>query len=158
VELIDRNPARAGVARALGVQFATPETAAHEADVVVHASGAPEGLALALQVAAFEATVVEMSWYGDQDVSLGLGQAFHARRLTITSSQVGHVAASQRARWDTRRRMQLALRLLEHAVLDVLITGESDFETLPEVMDQLATSPGDTLCHRVRYPQDRTHV
>jgi hypothetical protein len=158
VELIDRNPARAGVARALGVRFATPETAAREADVVVHASGAPEGLALALQLAAFEATVVEMSWYGDQDVTLGLGQAFHARRLTITSSQVGHVAANQRARWDTRRRMRLALRLLDHAVLDVLITGESDFETLPEVMDRLSTSPGDTLCHRVRYPQDRTHV
>ena len=91
------NPSRAGVARALGVRFALPERATGEADVVIHASGAPAGLALALQVAAFEATVVELSWYGDQDVPLGLGQAFHARRLTITSSQVGSVAAAQRA-------------------------------------------------------------
>ena len=158
VELVDRNPSRAGVARALGVRFATPEAATPEADVVIHASGAPAGLALALQLAAFEATVVELSWYGDQEVSLGLGQAFHARRLTITSSQVGSVAATQRARWDTRRRMQLALRLLESDTLDVLITGESDFDTLPEVMEHLSTAPGDTLCHRVRYPQDRTHV
>ena len=89
---------------------------------------------------------------------LALGQAFHARRLTIRSSQVGTVAAAQRARWDTRRRMQLALHLLESAALDVLITGESDFESLPEVMDRLSTSPGDALCHRVRYPQDDTHV
>jgi len=158
VELIDRNPARGGVARALGVRFATPETAAREADVVLHASGAPEGLALALQVAAFEATVVELSWYGDQDVPLALGQAFHARRLTIRSSQVGSVAATQRTRWDTRRRMQLALRLLESPTLDALITGESDFDTLPEVMERLSTNPGDTLCHRVCYPQDSTHV
>jgi threonine dehydrogenase-like Zn-dependent dehydrogenase len=158
VELVDKNPSRAGIARALGVRFATPETVTGEADVVIHASGAPAGLALALQVAAFEATVVELSWYGDQDVPLGLGQAFHARRLTITSSQVGNVAAAQRARWDTRRRMQLALRLLENPALDALITSESQFEELPEVMEQLSTFPGDTLCHRVRYSKDRADV
>ena len=151
VELVDQNPARAGTARALGVHFALPERATGEADVVIHASGAPAGLALALQVAAFEATVVELSWYGDQDVPLGLGQAFHARRLTITSSQVGSVAATQRARWDTRRRMQLSLRLLESPVLDALITGESEFDALPDVMDRLSTAPGDTIFHRVRY-------
>ena len=92
-----------------------------------------------------------MSWYGDQAVPLALGEAFHARRLTIKSSQVGSVAASQRARWDTRRRMQLALALLADPALDVLITGESDFEALPQVMAQLAAAPGDTLCHRIRY-------
>jgi threonine dehydrogenase-like Zn-dependent dehydrogenase len=151
VELVDMNPVKAAVARALGVRFAAPENAAGEADVVFHTSGAPAGLALALQVAAFEATVAELSWYGDQDVPLGLGQAFHARRLTITSSQVGNVAAAQRARWDTRRRMKLALRLLESPALDAIITGESDFEELPAVMERLSTSPGDTLCHRVRY-------
>jgi len=153
VELIDHNPARADVARALGVRFASPDTAVRECDVVLHASGAPEGLTLALQLAAFEAKVVDLSWYGDQVVPLALGQAFHARRLTITSSQVGHVAAAQRARWDTSRRMQLALRLLESATLDVLINGENDFEALPEVMARLSTSPGDTLCQRVRYLQ-----
>jgi threonine dehydrogenase-like Zn-dependent dehydrogenase len=152
VELVDMNPSRANVARALGVRFAVPERATAEADVVIHASGAPAGLALALQVAAFEATVVELSWYGDQDVPLGLGRAFHARRLTITSSQVGNVAASQRARWDTRRRMQLALRLLESPALDALITSESAFEELPEVMEYLSAAPADAICHRVRYP------
>jgi 2-desacetyl-2-hydroxyethyl bacteriochlorophyllide A dehydrogenase len=151
VELIDRNPARAAVASALGVRFASPDTAAGERDLVLHASGAPEGLALALQLAAFEARVVDLSWYGDQVVPLALGQAFHARRLTIASSQVGHVAAAQRARWDTTRRMQLALRLLESSTLDVLVNGENDFEALPEVMARLSTSPGDTLCQRVRY-------
>jgi threonine dehydrogenase-like Zn-dependent dehydrogenase len=150
-ELVDTNPARGDVARALGVRFATPERATKEADLVMHASGAPAGLALALQLAAFEATIVELSWYGDQDVPLGLGQAFHARRLTIVSSQVGSVAASQRARWDTRRRMQLALRLLESPALDALITSESSLEELPEVMEQLSNAPGNAICHRVRY-------
>jgi threonine dehydrogenase-like Zn-dependent dehydrogenase len=139
------------VARSLGVRFSTPEQATGEADVVFHTSGNPAGLALALRLAAFEATVAELSWYGDTDVSLALGGAFHARRLTITSSQVGHVASAQRARWDYRRRMQLALRLLEDPVLDAIITGESEFDALPVVMDRLSSAPGDALCHRIRY-------
>ena len=59
---------------------------------MIHASGSPAGLELALDIAGFEATVVEMSWYGDQTVPIPLGEAFHARRLTLKSSQVGHVA------------------------------------------------------------------
>ena len=154
VELVDVNPDRAVVARALGVRFAEPAAAAAgaaDADVVVHASGSPDGLALACRLAGFEATIVEASWYGDRVVPLALGEAFHARRLTLKSSQVGTVAASQRARWDSRRRMRLALSLLVDPVLDVLITGESAFEDLPATMAKLASSPGGTLCHRIKY-------
>ena len=152
VELVDVNPQRASVARALGVRFADPASATDRADVVVHASGSASGLALALSLAAFEATITEMSWYGDGTVPVALGEGFHARRLTLKSSQVGSVAATQRARWDTARRMRLALSMLADPALDVLITGESDFDALPEVMARLATAPGDTLCHRIRYP------
>ena len=46
----------------------------------------------------------------------------------------------------------LALRLLADAPeLDVLLTGEDAFEALPAVMARLATAPGATLCHRIRY-------
>jgi threonine dehydrogenase-like Zn-dependent dehydrogenase len=151
VQVVDTNPRRETVARALGVPFATPETAAPEADVVIHASGSPSGLELALQVAGFEANIVEMSWFGDQPVSLPLGGAFHSKRLTIASSQVGRIAPAQRARWDHRRRLQLALGMLREPALDAVITGESPFETLPEVMAGLAHAPGDALCHRIRY-------
>ena len=151
VELVDVNPDRASVARALGVRFAEPAAAASDADVVIHASGSASGLALALRVAGFEATIVEMSWYGDQAVPVPLGEGFHARRLTLKSSQVGRVSPSQRARWEPARRMQLALSMLSDAALDVLITGESPFDAIPEVMAQLATAPGNTLCHRIRY-------
>jgi len=151
VELVDVNPSRAAIARAFGVRFATPDAASGDRDVVVHVSGSPAGLERALAVAGFEATIVEMSWYGDRAVGVPLGEAFHARRLTIKSSQVGSVAASQRARWDGRRRMQLALSMLADPALDVLITGESAFEDLPAVMAQLAASPAGTILHRVRY-------
>ncbi len=151
VQLVDVNPKRADVARALGVGFSGPMVAGDEADVVIHASGSADGLALALLVAGFEATVVELSWYGDRNVPIALGGSFHARRLTLKSSQVGHVAASQRPRWDTRRRMAFALSLLAHGELDALITGESAFDELPSVMARLATAPGDAIFHRIRY-------
>lgn len=151
VELVDINPQRASIARGLGVGFADPASAAGAADIVVHASASAEGLALALRLAAFEATIVEMSWYGDRAVPVALGEGFHARRLTLTSSQVGSVAPAQRARWDAARRMALALSMLADPALDVLITGESEFDALPQVMAQLASAPGHTLCHRIRY-------
>src|SRR6266853_3442113 len=45
VELIDIDPTREAVATALGCRFAIPQGARPEADLVVHASGTPEGLA-----------------------------------------------------------------------------------------------------------------
>src|SRR5690606_35382824 len=66
VELIDVDRGKQVAAEALGVRFAVPADAARGADLVLHASGAPEGLATALELAAFEAKVVEMSWYGDR--------------------------------------------------------------------------------------------
>jgi NADPH:quinone reductase-like Zn-dependent oxidoreductase len=151
VELVDKNPQRGEIARALGVPFVRPERLADGADVLLHASGSPEGLALAIRVAGFEAKIVELSWYGSGEMPVALGGSFHSRRLTLLSSQVGSVAAAQRSRWDTRRRMALALDLLAHDELDALITGESQFEDLPAVMASLAAAPGDTLCHRIRY-------
>jgi threonine dehydrogenase-like Zn-dependent dehydrogenase len=151
VELVDVNPDRAAIAGALGVRFLRPEMVSEGADLVIHASGSPEGLELALRIAASEATITEMSWYGDETVHLRLGEAFHARRLTLQSSQVGDVASSQRARWSPRRRMHLTLRMLTDRALDVLITGESEFEELPATMASLANGAGRTLCHRIRY-------
>lgn len=151
VELIDTNPRRAGIAAALGVAFAAPVSATPEVDRVIHASGSAAGLALGLRLAGFEATVLELSWYGTREVALPLGAAFHRRRLTLRSSQVGSIATAQRARWDFRRRMGLALSLLTDPALDGLITGEDAFTQLPEIQARLARDPGDTLMHRIRY-------
>ncbi|HTV51935.1 MAG TPA: zinc-binding alcohol dehydrogenase [Steroidobacteraceae bacterium] len=151
VELIDTNPQRRAIADAFGIAFAQPATATPEADVVLHTSGSGEGLALALQLAAFEATICECSWYGTRSVSLALGEAFHSRRLVLKSSQVGSVAAAHRARWTPRRRMELALSLLADPALDVLINSEGTLEDLPHAMQRLARTPGDTIMHRVSY-------
>ncbi|MCL4182976.1 MAG: dehydrogenase [Burkholderiaceae bacterium] len=151
VELIDIDASRAAVAAALGVTFVAPEHASADADRVFHASGSSEGLALALALAGDEAKVIELSWYGTRAVRVPLGEAFHSRRLALCSSQVGAVAGPQRARWSHRRRMALALALLDDARLDALVTEESAFDALPALMARLADGTQRALCHRVAY-------
>src|SRR5262245_60573467 len=151
VELVDVNPDRQSVAAALGVRFATPSTVTPDADLVIHASGSASGLELACAIANVEATIVEMSWYGDQVVPLRLGEHFHVRRLSLKSSQVGTITPAQRPRWDSGRRMRLVMALLADPVLDALVTEESDFDELPSIMPRVATMPGASVCHRIRY-------
>lgn len=153
VEVVDTVPERAALAHALGAQFALPAQARGQADLVIHASGRAEGLATALSLAAFEATVLELSWYGQGPVAAPLGEAFHSQRLTLKSSQVGHIATAQRGRWSHRRRLELALTLLADPCLDALITHSAPFHTLPQVLARLAgPSASDTLCQRIDYP------
>ncbi len=152
VQLVDTQPARADTARALGATFAEPDQARGDADLVFHASGQAAGLSTALGLAGFEATVIELSWYGTRPVNVPLGEAFHARRLQLRSSQVGHVAGAQRARWSHARRLSLALSLLTDPVLDRLITHRAPFDELPGVLARLAGPDTDTLCQCIDYP------
>ena len=151
VQLVDVDPDKAEVAGALGVSFAVPKVATPRADLVIHASGTAEGLATALDLAGFEAKVVELSWYGDRAVAVPLGEAFHSRRLRLVSSQVGAIATAQRARWDRRRRLALALDLLTDTRFDVLLAPAVPFAHLPEVMAELAAQRSKIMCQVIKY-------
>ncbi|HSK25545.1 MAG TPA: zinc-binding alcohol dehydrogenase [Jiangellales bacterium] len=151
VQLVDVDPRRAAVATALGAEFRAPDDADGGRDLVVHASGTEQGLALALSLLGREGEVVELSWYGDRPVTVPLGEHFHPRRLTIRSSQVGTVAPARAARRTTADRMRLALELLRDPALDVLVSGESPFRELPDLMLRLAAGGSGALCHRIRY-------
>ena len=102
-----------------------------ECDLVVHTSASEAGLATALRLAGFEATVLELSWYGAKEVKVPLGGAFHSQRLRLVSSQVGQVAPSHRASWTHRRRLEAALKLLDDPVLDALLAPPVAFADLP---------------------------
>jgi len=153
VTLVDVDGTREGVAGALGVEFALPEDADGGCDLVVHASATSAGLQRSLDLLAPEGTVIELSWYGDSEVSLSLGGAFHSRRLGIRASQVGTVAASRRVRRSTTDRVQLALDLLRDPAFDALISGQSRFHDLPEVMPVLAGGTLSALCHTITYDE-----
>ncbi|WP_028805645.1 zinc-dependent alcohol dehydrogenase [Streptomyces sp. 142MFCol3.1] len=151
VQLVDADPSRADIARALGVDFALPGDAAGECDLVVHASATEAGLTRSLELLTDEGTVLELSWYGDRRVSLPLGEAFHSRRLVVRSSQVGSVSPARRAGRTYADRLALALELLAEPAFDALVTGECVFGELPDVMAKLAAGSIPGLCHRVVY-------
>lgn len=153
VVLVDTDPARAAVAAALGVEFARPEDVSGRRDLVVHASATSTGLQLSLGLLRAEGTVIDLSWYGDREVTLSLGGAFHSSRLGIQASQVGAVAAARRASRTHRDRLMLALELLRDNAFDALLTGSSPFEQLPEVMARISDGRLPTLCHTITYDE-----
>ena len=152
VTLVDINPARAELAKTLGVGFARPESAKGDCDLVVHASGNPAGLGTALALAGEEATVLEMSWYGDAPVTAPLGGAFHSRRLRLISSQVGQIAPSHRPRWSHGRRLAAALALLTDARLDALLAPPVLFQDLAQRLPEILDARNGILCQPIAYP------
>jgi threonine dehydrogenase-like Zn-dependent dehydrogenase len=151
VTMVDVDPSRAEIAAALGVDFALPAEVTGGRDLVLHTSATSAGLQLAIDLLATEGKVIELSWYGDADVTLSLGGAFHSGRLAIRASQVGMVSPARRGRRSMTDRLALALDLLRDPAFDALITGESSFRELPEVMARLAAGQLPALCHTITY-------
>lgn len=154
VALVDIDPTRESLVRALGCSFATPDSVqsviGNNADVLINASANSDGLSLAISLAGSHATIVEASWYGSNMTEIPLGGRFHQSRLRIVSSQVGHIPPSKTPRWSFLRRLRLALSLLSDPVLDNLISGETAFDNLAQDYHEILFS-SSTLCHRVRY-------
>jgi threonine dehydrogenase-like Zn-dependent dehydrogenase len=151
VTIVDVDPTRAEIAAALGAHFAAPSKAPRECDLVFHTSATAAGLQRSIDLLAPEGTVIELSWYGDREVSIGLGGAFHSRRLAIRASQVGTVAPARRRTRSMSDRLRLSLDLLRDPAFDVLITGTSPFADLPSVMAELANGSLHALCHTISY-------
>ncbi len=149
VTLVDVDQRRAAIATQFACDFATPEQAPREQELVVHASATEAGLRLALDCAAFEARIIEASWYGDTAPSVPLGEAFHSRRLHLIATQVGAVAPAMRGRRSHAERLALALELLADPAYDALLDGPTRFEDLPEAMPRILAPGG--LCHVISY-------
>jgi 2-desacetyl-2-hydroxyethyl bacteriochlorophyllide A dehydrogenase len=154
VVVCDIDPRRREVVESLGARFRAPEDAPGERDLVVHASADPAGLKRALELCAFEGRIVEASWFGTREAVLPLGEAFHSKRLSIVSTQVGAVAPAMRGRRTHGERMALALSLLADPALDALVGPATRFEDLPAALPGLLNPPpGDPapLCPVVLY-------
>ncbi|MGO4491336.1 zinc-binding alcohol dehydrogenase [Arthrobacter sp. 2YAF22_2] len=152
LQLIDVDPAKRAFAEALGVDFSHPDDALPDCDIVIHCSASQAGLERALQLVGDEGEIIEMSWYADRNVTLPLGEDFHARRLSIRASQVGVVARARRHRRTTADRLKLAVSLLADPVFDTFLTGTSGFDELPGVVQRLSDGSLDALCHVIEYP------
>ena len=152
VTVIDVAEDRRPLVESLGGRFVTaPSGEAAGADVVFHTSVSPAGLNTAIGLAGLEGTVVEMSWYGDRDVPVRLGGAFHSQRLRLISSQVGQVSAGHRPRWTYRRRIEAALRLLADDRLDALVADEIAFADAPSELPRILGAGAGGLAPVIKY-------
>ena len=102
------------------------------ADVAVETSGSGAALQAAIDAVATEGTVVVASWYGTKPVALYLGERFHRGRVKLRSSQVGRLNPELRPRWDTSRRTETVLALLDRLDLEALISHRIPFHKAPE--------------------------
>lgn len=157
VTVYDVDESRRALVEALGATFSPPSRGdgleeGADADIVFHASVSAAGLNTAIGLAGMEGTVVELSWYGDKSVSVGLGDAFHSRRLKLVSSQVGQVSPGRRPRWSYRRRLAVALTMLNAPALDALVAEEIAFEDGPTRLPQILAHGAAGLAPVIRYP------
>jgi threonine dehydrogenase-like Zn-dependent dehydrogenase len=153
VTLVDIAKDRRPIAQTLGIGFDEPQRAPTGADIVLHTSATADGLDTAITAAGLEATIVELSWFGDGTTPVKLGGAFHSRRLKLVSSQVGQVAPSRRPRWGYRRRLEAALRLLGDPALDSLLESEIAFDEAPARLPALLAPGAPGLAPIIRYPE-----
>jgi NADPH:quinone reductase-like Zn-dependent oxidoreductase len=141
VAIVDIDQSRAAVAGQLGLKFFSPVDAPTGNRIVFHTSATSAGLDAAIASAGFEGRIVELSWYGAQPVTVCLGGAFHSKRLSIISSQVGHVAPSRRAGVTRQARLAAAMSLLDDPCLDVLVSDEVQFDGLAQTIPGVFTAP-----------------
>lgn len=151
VSLVDLNPDRRIIAESLDIKFCTPDQIGSDFDLIFHASASQSGLQMAIDCAGFEARIIEVSWYGTRSISIGLGAAFHSKRLQIIGSQVGTIPPARRSRWSFDRRLSTALSLLNDPRLDSLLDEACHFEQAPDSLSKWLAANGRGLCHRIIY-------
>jgi threonine dehydrogenase-like Zn-dependent dehydrogenase len=153
LSVCDIDAGRAPLVQALGARFCMPDAAPDARDLIIHASADPAGLQVALSRAGFEGRIVEASWYGDRAVTLPLGEAFHAQRLSILSTQVGQVAPAMRGRRTHGERLTLALALLDDPRFDALLAAPVPFAALPAALPGILNGAAAQPCPTVSYSE-----
>jgi 6-pyruvoyl-tetrahydropterin synthase len=142
-------PVPDGVPPSRAVLAGTVDTAVNalwDADLVVHTSGSSTGLQLSLRLLADDASVIELSWYGDTLVGVDLGGVLHSRRLAIRSLRGEVFGPAQRLHGVTYV-VDAALRREELTAVGIVVDirparellrgvlGELDYRNLDEQAD-----------------------
>lgn len=120
------------------------------ADLVFEVSSNASGLELAVQLAGEESRIIVGSWFGDAALTLKLGTHFHRSRIRIISSQVSSLAPRLRGRWNQRRRLDQAMRLLPTLAVERLVTHRFEITEARRAYELIAESTlGERLGHVV---------
>ena len=96
--------------------------------------------------------MIDLSWYGDAEVRLSLGGAFHSGRLAHPRQPGRHASrrpAARAARRPTGWRSRSTCCATRPSTR--CSPGESRFDELPDVMARLAAGSLPALCHTITY-------
>lgn len=115
VSVFDTIPDRLALASCLGASEAllpNDNTKGSIFDVCIEVSGNEYALQSAIDKTIDGGRVVIASWYGNKNVRLKLGTAFHRSHKTLIASQVSEIPSSLRMTWTKSRRFALTWELL----------------------------------------------
>ena len=148
--VLERNPARSKIAKGFGFKV-IDSIATGDFDVVFNTSGNTDMLQKSLILCREEGKVIELSWYGNKQVNLSLGEDFHYGRKQIISSQVSQIPLKKRAIWDYTKRKKLAFELLKELYTEPLFNLEIPFIESPTFFNKLRQKNFDELAVVIKY-------
>ena len=127
--------------------------AMRKVDLVIELSGTPEGLELAIGIAALEGRIIVGSWYGTSPQGCRLGDEFHRQRLRIFSSQVSRISGDLSCRWSKERRAEITWKLIRQVSPSQLITHRFPIAEATSAYRLLDESGHKALQVLITYPE-----
>ena len=151
-EVLETNKFRRKKAHSLGFKaiksLAQPSS---QYDLAFNTTGNEEALQACIDSVGYEGKIMELSWYGNQQVNIHLGNSFHHHRKKIISSQVSQIPGHMVNRWDYQRRKKLVFKILRDASFDALLTNEISFDDSPEFFKRLRDGSVDSIGTIIKY-------
>lgn len=115
------------------------------ADLVIECSGAYQALHQAIRCAVYNGTVVVSSFYTGEGKGLSLGEEFHHNRIKLVSSQMGGINPALSGNWDSLRRTEYVIGLLNNLNLKPLITHRIPFNEAASAYEILDKKPNEAM-------------
>jgi len=147
VAAIEQDTIRVQKSRSFGIACFTPEDKNEKIikafnglapDKVINVSGSGAALQAGIDIAGFEAMIIEASWYGTKEVSLQLGKAFHRKRLRVKASQVSSIPGPELVRWDKPRRTNHVISLISRIKPSKYITHRYPLDKAEEAFSEIS--------------------
>jgi 2-desacetyl-2-hydroxyethyl bacteriochlorophyllide A dehydrogenase len=115
------------------------------ADLVYEISGNPDALNQALALAGPHARIVIGSWYGTKTAELDLGGSFHRNRIRLIGSQVSSLAPQFSGRWSKKRRMKVALDMIQRLNPARFVTHRFGVQQAGKAYELLDKTPQEAI-------------
>ena len=149
VTVVDKDMSKRNLCKRLDINFSGDLNSIKNPDIIYECSGDVSALNSLVNYVTLDTKVCIVSWYGKQISKIRMGENCFSRRLNIIFSQVGNMPSYKLRKFDNLKRRNLALKMLDDDVLDILIDkNEIKLKDLPMFFKKEYLKG---LCKVVRY-------